>query len=127
MYLLRKFKVGLRRGVVAPNKAMVFRCDEAYGTFAAVHTIFLHISKPYLIFSQYHRDCFCLFFFLFLEKAANVCYQEFDVPGYFPVELKQYLPNIVYSHDIERSAANQRAHRFVRYKAYCMCKKDRHG
>ncbi|KAM6392166.1 SET domain-containing protein 9 isoform 2-T2 [Rhynochetos jubatus] len=35
------------------------------------------------------------------EKAANVCYQEFDVPGYFPVELKQYLPNIVYSHEIE--------------------------
>ncbi|KAM7076996.1 SET domain-containing protein 9 isoform 3-T3 [Ciconia maguari] len=35
------------------------------------------------------------------KKAANVCYQEFDVPGYFPVELKQYLPNIVYSHDIE--------------------------
>ncbi|XP_055555508.1 SET domain-containing protein 9 isoform X4 [Falco cherrug] len=37
------------------------------------------------------------------EKAANVCYQEFDVPRYFPIELKQYLPNIVYSHDIERS------------------------
>ncbi|NWI09735.1 SETD9 protein, partial [Crypturellus soui] len=35
------------------------------------------------------------------EKAANVCYQEFDVPGSFPVELKQYLPNIVYSHDIQ--------------------------
>ncbi|KAM7023800.1 SET domain-containing protein 9 isoform 2-T2 [Acridotheres tristis] len=35
------------------------------------------------------------------EKAANVCYQEFDVPGHFPVELKQYLPNIVYSHDVE--------------------------
>ncbi|KFP73522.1 SET domain-containing protein 9, partial [Acanthisitta chloris] len=35
------------------------------------------------------------------EKAANVCYQEFDVPGHFPVELKQYLPNIVYSHDTE--------------------------
>ncbi|NXH18221.1 SETD9 protein, partial [Bucco capensis] len=35
------------------------------------------------------------------EKRANVCYQEFDVPGCFPVELKQYLPNIVYSHDIE--------------------------
>ncbi|KAM8792445.1 SET domain-containing protein 9 isoform 2-T2 [Eudromia elegans] len=34
------------------------------------------------------------------EKAANVCYQEFDVPGSFPVELKQYLPNIVYSHDV---------------------------
>ncbi|XP_004937305.2 SET domain-containing protein 9 isoform X1 [Gallus gallus] len=35
------------------------------------------------------------------EKAANVCYQEFDVPRHFPVELKQYLPNIVYSHEIE--------------------------
>ncbi|NXD06969.1 SETD9 protein, partial [Nothocercus nigrocapillus] len=35
------------------------------------------------------------------EKAANVCYQEFDVPGSFPVELKQYLPNIVYSHDVQ--------------------------
>ncbi|XP_049650766.1 SET domain-containing protein 9 isoform X3 [Accipiter gentilis] len=44
------------------------------------------------------------------EKAANVCYQEFDVPGYFPVELKQYLPNIVYSHNIERLAVSQRAH-----------------
>ncbi|KAI6058259.1 SET domain-containing protein 9 isoform X1 [Aix galericulata] len=35
------------------------------------------------------------------EKAANVCYQEFDVPSCFPVELKQYLPNIVYSHDVQ--------------------------
>ncbi|KAM7167199.1 SET domain-containing protein 9 isoform 1-T3 [Macrochelys suwanniensis] len=34
------------------------------------------------------------------DKAANVCYQEFDVPEYFPIELKQYLPNITYSHDI---------------------------
>ncbi|XP_004703666.1 SET domain-containing protein 9 [Echinops telfairi] len=33
------------------------------------------------------------------EKAANVCYQEFDVPAVFPVELKQYLPNIAYSYD----------------------------
>ncbi|XP_041425230.1 SET domain-containing protein 9 isoform X2 [Xenopus laevis] len=33
------------------------------------------------------------------ERAANVCYQEFDVPEYFPVELRQYLPNINYSHD----------------------------
>ncbi|XP_072215678.1 SET domain-containing protein 9 isoform X1 [Excalfactoria chinensis] len=35
------------------------------------------------------------------DKAANVCYQEFDVPRHFPVELKQYLPNIVYSHEID--------------------------
>ncbi|KAM9252903.1 SET domain-containing protein 9 [Dugong dugon] len=33
------------------------------------------------------------------DKAANVCYQEFDVPAVFPVELKQYLPNIAYSYD----------------------------
>ncbi|XP_037655389.1 SET domain-containing protein 9 isoform X2 [Choloepus didactylus] len=33
------------------------------------------------------------------DRAANVCYQEFDVPAVFPVELKQYLPNIAYSSD----------------------------
>ncbi|KAM4809351.1 SET domain-containing protein 9 isoform 2-T2 [Rhinophrynus dorsalis] len=35
------------------------------------------------------------------ERAANVCYQEFDVPECFPVELRQYLPNVNYSHDSE--------------------------
>ncbi|XP_036878202.1 SET domain-containing protein 9 isoform X2 [Manis javanica] len=33
------------------------------------------------------------------DRAANVCYQEFDVPEVFPLELKQYLPNIAYSCD----------------------------
>ncbi|KAM9679857.1 SET domain-containing protein 9 isoform 2-T2 [Dama dama] len=33
------------------------------------------------------------------DRAANVCYQEFDVPAVFPIELKQYLPNIAYSYD----------------------------
>ncbi|KAJ8338680.1 hypothetical protein SKAU_G00354660 [Synaphobranchus kaupii] len=33
------------------------------------------------------------------EKAANVCYQEFDVPDKFPLELRQYLPNVNYRHD----------------------------
>ncbi|XP_029797068.1 SET domain-containing protein 9 [Suricata suricatta] len=33
------------------------------------------------------------------DRAANVCYQEFDVPAVFPIELKQYLPNIAYSCD----------------------------
>nr|XP_012631115.1 SET domain-containing protein 9 isoform X4 [Microcebus murinus] len=33
------------------------------------------------------------------DRAANVCYQEFDVPAFFPIELKQYLPNIAYSYD----------------------------
>ncbi|KAK1345414.1 hypothetical protein QTO34_014127 [Cnephaeus nilssonii] len=31
------------------------------------------------------------------DRPANVCYQEFDVPPGFPVELKQYLPNTAYS------------------------------
>ncbi|KAM4708267.1 SET domain-containing protein 9 [Discoglossus pictus] len=35
------------------------------------------------------------------EWPANVCYQEFDVPEDFPVELRQYLPNINYSHEIQ--------------------------
>ena len=40
--------------------------------------------------------------YLFLDRAANVCYQEFDVPAVFPIELKQYLPNIAYSYDRQR-------------------------
>nr|XP_034956848.1 SET domain-containing protein 9 isoform X1 [Zootoca vivipara] len=36
------------------------------------------------------------------DKAANVCYQEFDVPENFPIEFKQYLPNINYCHEIQR-------------------------
>uniref|UniRef100_A0A7N4UZ15 SET domain containing 9 n=1 Tax=Sarcophilus harrisii TaxID=9305 RepID=A0A7N4UZ15_SARHA len=35
------------------------------------------------------------------DKEANVCYQEFDVPELFPLEFKQYLPNIMYSCDIQ--------------------------
>ncbi|XP_028661252.2 SET domain-containing protein 9 [Erpetoichthys calabaricus] len=37
------------------------------------------------------------------EKAANVCYQEFDVPADFPVELRQYMPNVNYSVDSLRT------------------------
>ncbi|XP_078531238.1 SET domain-containing protein 9 isoform X2 [Lissotriton helveticus] len=33
------------------------------------------------------------------DREANVCYQEFDVPEAFPIELRQYIPNIKYSHD----------------------------
>ncbi|XP_032886180.1 SET domain-containing protein 9 [Amblyraja radiata] len=36
------------------------------------------------------------------EKEANVCYQEFDVPTTFPVEFRQYFPNVNYRHDVER-------------------------
>lgn len=33
------------------------------------------------------------------DKSANVCYQEYDVPRTFPLELRQYLPNVNYSQD----------------------------
>uniref|UniRef100_A0A8C6WIY8 SET domain containing 9 n=1 Tax=Neogobius melanostomus TaxID=47308 RepID=A0A8C6WIY8_9GOBI len=33
------------------------------------------------------------------DKSANVCYQEYDVPSTFPLELRQYLPNVNYSLD----------------------------
>ncbi|KAM7379035.1 hypothetical protein PAMP_004610 [Pampus punctatissimus] len=36
------------------------------------------------------------------EWPANVCYQEYDVPDKFPIELRQYLPNINYSQGIQR-------------------------
>ena len=36
------------------------------------------------------------------EWAANVCYQEYDVPDEFPLELRQYLPNVNYTHDAQR-------------------------
>lgn len=31
------------------------------------------------------------------ERPANVSYQEYDVPDKFPIELRQYLPNVNYS------------------------------
>lgn len=49
------------------------------------------IQNP-LAIGQYVNNCSN-------ERPANVCYQEFDVPAVFPIELKQYLPNIVYSYD----------------------------
>ncbi|KAM3603807.1 uncharacterized protein V6R79_002404 [Siganus canaliculatus] len=36
------------------------------------------------------------------EWPANVCYQEYDVPEDFPIELHQYLPNVNYSQDARR-------------------------
>ncbi|XP_039999208.1 SET domain-containing protein 9 [Xiphias gladius] len=36
------------------------------------------------------------------EWPANVCYQEYDVPDKFPIELHQYLPNVKYSQVIQR-------------------------
>ncbi|XP_071347891.1 SET domain-containing protein 9 [Trachinotus anak] len=36
------------------------------------------------------------------EFPANVCYQEYDVPDKFPMELHRYLPNVNYSQDTQR-------------------------
>ncbi|XP_036164557.1 SET domain-containing protein 9 isoform X3 [Myotis myotis] len=47
------------------------------------------IQNP-LAVGQYVNNCSS-------DRPANVCYQEFDVPAGFPVELKQYLPNTTYS------------------------------
>lgn len=49
------------------------------------------IQNP-LAIGQYVNNCSN-------DRPANVCYQEFDVPAVFPIELKQYLPNIAYSND----------------------------
>ncbi|XP_029107632.1 SET domain-containing protein 9 isoform X2 [Scleropages formosus] len=39
---------------------------------------------------------------LAVDKAANVCYQEFDISTEFPLELCQYLPNVNYRNDTKR-------------------------
>ncbi|XP_029971010.1 SET domain-containing protein 9 [Salarias fasciatus] len=36
------------------------------------------------------------------DRPANVCYQEYDVPDKFPVELRRFLPNVNYSQDAGR-------------------------
>ncbi|XP_028837507.1 SET domain-containing protein 9 isoform X2 [Denticeps clupeoides] len=36
------------------------------------------------------------------EMPANVCYQEYDVPEGFPLELHQYLPNVNYRQESGR-------------------------
>ncbi|XP_040026292.1 SET domain-containing protein 9 [Gasterosteus aculeatus] len=54
-------------------------------------------SRPQnpLAVGQYVNNCS-------YEAPANVCYQEYDVPDKFPVQLRQYLPNVNYSHDAQR-------------------------
>uniref|UniRef100_A0A3P8ZC30 SET domain containing 9 n=1 Tax=Esox lucius TaxID=8010 RepID=A0A3P8ZC30_ESOLU len=42
------------------------------------------------------------------DRTANVYYQEYDVPKEFPLELRQYLPNVNYRHDTQRSAISAR-------------------
>ncbi|XP_056444313.1 SET domain-containing protein 9 [Gadus chalcogrammus] len=50
--------------------------------------------KNPLAIGQYVNNC--------NDSPANVCYQEYDVPRVFPLELHQYLPNVKYSHETQR-------------------------
>ncbi|KAL7848261.1 hypothetical protein AOLI_G00229790 [Acnodon oligacanthus] len=78
---------------------LVFRsCSgrDRFGPFCLSDSSWLtpHPENP-LAVGQYVNNCSN-------EKAANVCYQEFDVPDVFPLELRQYLPNVNYRTDIQR-------------------------
>lgn len=75
---------------------MVFRsCSnrDRVGPFMMSDTSWL-TDRPLnpLAVGQYVNNCSN-------EWPANVCYQEYDVPDKFPIELRQYLPNVNYSQD----------------------------
>ncbi|KAM9321989.1 SET domain-containing protein 9 [Pholidichthys leucotaenia] len=78
---------------------MVFRsCSDRdrMGPFQMSDTTWL-TDRPRnpLAVGQYVNNCSS-------ERPANVCYQEYDVPQGFPMELRQYLPNVNYSQDSHR-------------------------
>ncbi|XP_068427458.1 SET domain-containing protein 9 [Clinocottus analis] len=78
---------------------MVFKsCSgrDRIGPFMTSDTSWL-TSRPQnpLAVGQYVNNCS-------YETPANVCYQEYDVPYNFPIQLHQYLPNVNYSNDIQR-------------------------
>ncbi|KAM9349452.1 SET domain-containing protein 9 [Symphorus nematophorus] len=78
---------------------MVFRsCSgrDRMGPFMMSDTSWLTDSPQNpLAVGQYVNNCSN-------EWPANVCYQEYDVPDKFPIELRQYLPNVNYSQDTNR-------------------------
>ncbi|XP_041848770.1 SET domain-containing protein 9 [Melanotaenia boesemani] len=78
---------------------MVFRsCSgrDRIGPFLTSDTSWLTDSPQNpLAVGQYVNNCSN-------ERPANVCYQEYDVPEKFPMELRQYLPNVNYSQDTRR-------------------------
>lgn len=78
---------------------MVFKsCSgrDRMGPFVMSDTSWLTASphNP-LAVGQYVNNCSN-------EWPANVCYQEYDVPDEFPVELRGFLPNVNYSQDTQR-------------------------
>ncbi|XP_074057789.1 SET domain-containing protein 9 isoform X3 [Macrotis lagotis] len=77
------------------SKVVYRSCNgrDRFGPFKMSDSTWLtsEVQNP-LAIGQYVNNCSN-------DKEANVCYQEFDVPELFPLEFKQYLPNIMYSHD----------------------------
>ncbi|KAK7945822.1 hypothetical protein WMY93_001550 [Mugilogobius chulae] len=78
---------------------MVFRSCSArdrLGPFLTSDTSWLTANplNP-LAVGQYVNNCSN-------EKSANVCYQEYEVPSHFPLELRQYLPNVNYSQETQK-------------------------
>ncbi|KAM4552429.1 SET domain-containing protein 9 [Odontesthes bonariensis] len=78
---------------------MVFRsCSgrDRMGPFLTSDTSWLTDSPQNpLAVGQYVNNCSN-------KRPANVCYQEYDVPERFPIELRQYLPNVNYSQETHR-------------------------
>ncbi|XP_037537550.1 SET domain-containing protein 9 [Nematolebias whitei] len=78
---------------------MIFRsCSgrDRIGPFVTSDTTWLTDSPQNpLAVGQYVNNCSN-------EKPANVCYQEYNIPDGFPIELRQYLPNVNFSQDIKR-------------------------
>lgn len=78
---------------------VVFRsCSgrDRLGPFSMSDTSWLtdRPSNP-LAVGQYVNNCSN-------HKSANVCYQEYDLPEQFPIELHQFLPNVNYSQEAGR-------------------------
>ncbi|XP_034038767.1 SET domain-containing protein 9 [Thalassophryne amazonica] len=78
---------------------MVYRsCSgrDRVGPFMMSDTSWLTSTpKNPLAVGQYINNCSD-------EWPANVCYQEYDLPDEFPIEFRQYVPNINYSQDTRR-------------------------
>lgn len=78
---------------------MIFRsCSgrDRIGPFVTSDTTWLTDSpRNPLAVGQYVNNCSN-------ERPANVCYQEYNIPDGFPIELHQFLPNINFSQDIKR-------------------------
>lgn len=78
-------------GTEQPPVIYHFTCAEFTNLdFFMIPRTFLWIIMP-CDFSDKHHSRF------FTDNPANVCYQEFDFPETFPMQLHQFIPNISFS------------------------------